>query len=240
MTRPGDDTRSLPTPPTLEPSQAESPDGGGPEDLAALMAADPELAAVLHHATAGYKNGPVPTAAVPKRGGRADDRGAPLSARQQNAIELLVLGHTDATVAEKVKVHRVTVTKWRLYHLAFQAELNRRRQEVWGGGADRLRGLLRHAVRVFRRQIGSEDVDVSFRAAKTLLDYAANGKFAPPPEPTDPLGVLDAHARQTRRERFASNPADAALEDEDRLLAMHDLVQRGRSHREEHSDDTVE
>jgi hypothetical protein len=45
--------------------------------------------------------------------------------QQENAIDLLVTGATDREAAESVKVHRVTVTKWRNYDPAFAAELNR-------------------------------------------------------------------------------------------------------------------
>ena len=54
---------------------------------------------------------------------------AALQPRQQDAIELLLLGRSDHAVAQAVKVHRVTVTKWRLYDPAFRAELNRRREQ---------------------------------------------------------------------------------------------------------------
>ena len=57
-----------------------------------------------------------------------------LSAEQSIAIHLLLAGHTDQKVADTVKVHRTTLTRWRLYHPLFQAELNRQRQ----GNAERI------------------------------------------------------------------------------------------------------
>lgn len=69
-----------------------------------------------------------------------------LSIRQRNAIDMIVIGASDMEVAEKIEIARETVTRWRLYHPAFRAELNRSRQAVWGGSADQLRTLLRHSL----------------------------------------------------------------------------------------------
>src|SRR5436189_23888 len=81
-------------------------------------------------------------------------------------------GSPDGAAARVVGVHRVTVTRWRLYHLHFRAELNRRRQEVWGAAADRVRGLLGTAVDVVAGQLASGNPGVQFRAAKALLGLA--------------------------------------------------------------------
>ena len=81
--------------------------------------------------------------------------GTPVYARQHSrtptlpqlsAIDLLAAGKTDQEVADLLKLHRTTVTKWRLYDPVFQAALNRRRAEVWGAAADRLRSLIPRAL----------------------------------------------------------------------------------------------
>lgn len=64
-----------------------------------------------------------------------------LTIEQQNAIELLVQGISDREVAEKINFARETVTRWRNENPYFQAELNRKRQEIWGAAQDRLRAL---------------------------------------------------------------------------------------------------
>lgn len=69
-----------------------------------------------------------------------------LTIEQQKAIETLLTGASDREAAEAVGVNRETVTKWRLYHPAFQAELNYRRQELYEGNADKLRSLVPEAV----------------------------------------------------------------------------------------------
>jgi hypothetical protein len=83
--------------------------------------------------------------------------GTPVYARQHsrtptlpqlNAIDLLAAGKTDSEAAELLNLSRTTVTKWRLYDPVFQAALNRRRAEVWGAAADRLRSLIPTALNV--------------------------------------------------------------------------------------------
>ncbi|MEH7558846.1 hypothetical protein V7165_26250, partial [Priestia megaterium] len=61
-----------------------------------------------------------------------------LTIEQLNAIDLLVGGKTDQEVADKINVNRVTVTKWRNYDIYFQAELNKRRKEIWGASIDKM------------------------------------------------------------------------------------------------------
>ena len=152
-----------------------------------------------------------------------------LDPRQREAIELILLGKTDRAVAESVKVHRVTVTKWRLYDPAFQAALNRRREERWRSDEERVRSLMKRAVRVFEKQLRSEDPDVSYRAARALVQMAGSGKFAPPALPTDPAAVLDLVARGKHVERRSDDPRTEPISDRDRMLALDDL--RGKRKR---------
>jgi len=53
-----------------------------------------------------------------------------LRPRQQQAIDLLALGQTDAEVAEQVGATRITVAEWRLYDPVFVAALNHKRDET--------------------------------------------------------------------------------------------------------------
>lgn len=87
-----------------------------------------------------------------------------LSIEQLNAIDLLVLGKTDKEVAEAVGVHRCTVTSWRLYNPYFQAELNRRRKEVWGAAVDRFRSLLLKALDTVEKALDEGD-------ARTAIEF---------------------------------------------------------------------
>ena len=71
-----------------------------------------------------------------------------LSVQQLNAIDLLIMGCSDRETADKVGVTRSTVTRWRLYHPAFRAELNAQRAAVWGQAREKLRALIPEAVGV--------------------------------------------------------------------------------------------
>lgn len=99
-----------------------------------------------------------------------------LSVRQLNAIELLVVGLSDAAVGRSIGAHRVTVTKWRLYNRRFKLALLRRREDVWDGAGDRLRSRLRDAVELLEQHLRSPDPLTSMRAAKALLTMAEVGK----------------------------------------------------------------
>jgi len=94
------------------------------------------------------------------------DKTQQLSIEQLNAIDLLVMGHTDREVAEAVGVNRSTVTSWRLYNPDFIATLNRRRKEVWGAAADRLRKLLLKAMDVLEQALDSGDASIAMQLVK--------------------------------------------------------------------------
>lgn len=89
-----------------------------------------------------------------------------LTIEQLNAIDLLVTGKSDQEVADKVGVNRVTVTSWRLYDPYFQAELNRRRKEIWGASVDRMRALLPKAFDVLEQAINNGDVKAALELIK--------------------------------------------------------------------------
>jgi hypothetical protein len=65
--------------------------------------------------------------------------------QQLTAIDLLVSGKTITDTALALDVRRQTVSEWTNHNPTFQAALNSRRQEIWNGTADRLRGLLPRA-----------------------------------------------------------------------------------------------
>jgi len=91
-----------------------------------------------------------------------------LTIEQLNAIDLLVVGKSDQAVADAVGVSRPTVTSWRLYDPYFQAELNRRRKEVWGAATDRLRSLLPKAFDTLEKALD----EGSYQAALALIKLA--------------------------------------------------------------------
>jgi hypothetical protein len=144
-----------------------------------------------------------------------------LTGPQIAAIELLLSGSPDRTVAEKVGVHSKTVMRWRLYHAAFRAELARRRQELWSGAADRFRLLLDRTLDVLTRQLNAENEYTAFRAARALLIMARC--FRPPDESPDPERVLDLHARVIKRAWKSDDPMFEAIHEDERAEAGRDL-----------------
>lgn len=90
------------------------------------------------------------------KGDKARQQERSLTVEQQNAIDLLVTGISDREVAEKVGVSRQTVTNWRLNNLAFQAELNRKRKDMWGSSKDRMRALIPKAIDRLEKSLGDE------------------------------------------------------------------------------------
>lgn len=109
-----------------------------------------------------------------------------LTIQQQNAIDLLVTGKTDQAVADAVGVSRPTVTSWRLYDPHFEAELNRRRKEVWGASADRIRALLPKAFDTLEKAID----EGSYQAALALIKLAGLDGVADKIGPDDAEEVI--------------------------------------------------
>ena len=114
----------------------------------------------------------------------------PLTVAQLNAIDLLAQGKTDTDTAEALGVHRVTVTRWRLYSPEFQAQLNRRRRELWDGAADKLRALVPRALDRLAEELEYKDSD-ALKAAVAILKLAGLDKLEAPSGQTNPALVLD-------------------------------------------------
>ncbi len=120
------------------------------------------------------------------------NRDRELSIEQQSAIDLLVLGKSDQETADAVGVHRVTVTKWRLYDALFQAELNKRRRDVFGAAADRLRALLPVAVEVLEDELS--DTENRNRGQLALAIIKAAGLSIGDIGSTDPDAIIERAA----------------------------------------------
>src|SRR2546423_585802 len=76
-----------------------------------------------------------------------------LSHQQDTVVDLLAAGSNLTEAAEKVGVSRQTVSEWVNRNPAFQAALNRRRQELWAEASDKLRGLLPPALTVLEQAL---------------------------------------------------------------------------------------
>jgi hypothetical protein len=120
----------------------------------------------------------------------------PLTVEQLNAVDLLVTGQPDATVAAAVGVSRQTVCDWRNHNPWFAAELGRRRRELWSETTRRLQDMAVTAVD--RLQAALDDPTLSLPAAVHILKavglYGAAG--GPVNEPTTPEAALRRQAEQ--------------------------------------------
>lgn len=119
------------------------------------------------------------------------DTSRQLSVKQENAIDLLVLGKTDQEVAEAVGVSRQTVNEWRNHDPVFIAELNFVRQEFWSAEKEHLRSLVRKAVAVLEGDLDGEDPRLRQSAAiHVLRTVGLYGQKMNPFGPTTPEAVL--------------------------------------------------
>lgn len=108
-----------------------------------------------------------------------------LTPQQEAAVDLLAVGSTLTHVAKTVGVARQTVSEWINHNHRFKAALNRRRQELWEGLTDRMRGLLPKALETLDTALDG-DGRVACHAAVQVLK--ACGMYALP----QPMGSTDA------------------------------------------------
>jgi hypothetical protein len=110
----------------------------------------------------------------------------------------LAAGQTDQETADLLGLHRTTVAKWRLYDPVFQAALNRRRAEIWGAAADRLRSLIPKALDVLADALGTQTNYLDFKAAVAILRLAQPAGSALTIGPTDAEDIVRRIVQQRR------------------------------------------
>jgi Helix-turn-helix of insertion element transposase len=133
-----------------------------------------------------------------------------LAIEQENAIDLLITDQTDGEVAAAIGVNRGTVWEWRHEHPVFQAELNRRRQELFAAPQQRLRALAAKAVENVAAAVEAGDLRTSLEVIKGLGLYGA-GAFT---GATDPETLLQAQAEAAlAQEEAPLDPMRALLAD---------------------------
>jgi hypothetical protein len=136
---------------------------------------------------------------------KADKDEGSLTEQQQTAIVLIVAGKTFQDVGEAVGVHRQAVSKWVHHNPLFQAELNRRRQELWASLLDRLRGLAPLAVEVLAAALEEEK---SVTAALSILKVCGFPGLS-----VVPLGAVDPRlvsAQLQEQEETAKHASEEA------------------------------
>lgn len=134
-----------------------------------------------------------------------------LKIEQENAIDLLILGKTDAEVGQTVGVRREQIWRWRNEHPYFQAELNRRRADLWRGAQERLRHLVGQAVDVIETAVKGGDLRAAVELLKACKLY---GEVGAPTGHTDPDAILWAKADAlARRELGDKDPLERMMDE---------------------------
>jgi len=111
-----------------------------------------------------------------------------VSDTQRVAIEALVTGSTRAEAAERAGVHRVTVSKWATKHPGFQAEINRRRNEIAQQQNARLRELDTLALKAVESRLDASDPEFAMKWLKLRgADVRSGSTYGP----TDPEEIID-------------------------------------------------
>jgi hypothetical protein len=144
---------------------------------------------------------------------------------RRRAIELILMGMNDRCVAATLGVHRGTVTRWRLYTPEFAAELNRRRNEIWGVAADQLRSALLEATGILRKELLSTDGARRVKAAVAVSRLVGAAQAARPRGPTSAAEIVDDLVRLRRRRDGLLACAGPITADE-RKLALEELASR--------------
>ena len=132
---------------------------------------------------------------------------AALNGPQIAAADALISGATDAEASEAANVSRQTVWRWRTRDPHFQAELNRRRSELWEASADQVRALIPVALSRLRHEL--EDGE---GGAKVLMPFlqmvGAGSRDYRPTGATDARKILEQRVRDRRASRYYGEGLD--------------------------------
>lgn len=134
-----------------------------------------------------------------------------LTVQQQNAIDLLVTGCSDREVAEKVGVNRSTITRWRLYHPAFRAELNAQRAALWSIAKEKLRSLILDAVDLLTEEMSNPEDEHRIEIALALIKMVKLGEHLEPQGLMNARDIIEKEAKIDPMERL-KNPTEYELE----------------------------
>jgi hypothetical protein len=115
-----------------------------------------------------------------------------LPPRQLAALELMVLGHTDISIAAQLKIGRRTLYNWRTHDPNFRAAFDHHHRDLLTQTTTRFRSLLDTALDALEKQVKDPYTPTSHRAAKTLLSLSrlANHLAPRPPVPSPAGGGL--------------------------------------------------
>ncbi len=140
------------------------------------------------------------------------DKTRQLSIEQENAIEHLLQGKSDAAVADAVGVSRQTIWEWRNKNPVFIAELNRQRVELWSEARERMKALVNRSLDVIEHNLDSDDPKASLIAAQYVLKSTKllSGQISMPIGPTTPEAVIQDWVKS---EAYAELAAEMSPDD---------------------------
>lgn len=144
---------------------------------------------------------------------RQDEAPRELTPAQDLALAALLAGQTQEAAAAVAGVTRQTVSEWARRDALFVATLNQRRQDLWAGYADRLRGLVGKAIDTVEAGLDNRDQRVKLAAAAHVFKLLAS---LTPQGATDPRDVENDWQREKETRLLASMSAFAGLLDLDR------------------------
>ena len=148
-----------------------------------------------------------------------------LTGQQLRAIDMIAHGVSECAAAQSLGLHRVTLGRWKRYHPAFIAELNRRRDVDLQAAGDRMRMLAQRALSVLEKQVADDSKpELQQRAAIAMLRLSGVGKIAQRIGETSPDDIIEKRAFVKRRtEKFG--PIDHGEREE----VLIDLARRAES-----------
>ena len=124
-----------------------------------------------------------------------------LTPQQETAVDLLASGKTVTDTATSVEVTRQTVSEWLNHHPGFQAVLHSRRQELWIGMTNTLRGLLPKALEVLQCELEGEH---PLPAAVHVLKACGLYGMLPPRGPTEVEDAVLAEQQRLKQRQYAA------------------------------------
>ena len=112
-----------------------------------------------------------------------------LTVMQEKAIQLLMTGGSDQSVADELGIARQTVNNWRHNDAAFAARFNAERQDLWSTHREKLRSLVAQAVDVLAEDIAAK-LEPKLRQSAAIHVLKAVGLYGQDMKPSGLLTVV--------------------------------------------------
>lgn len=119
-----------------------------------------------------------------------------LTPQQHRALDLLATGTRTTDVATDLGIDRTTLWRWQSESAEFQAELNRRRHELWDASVERVRSLVPLALDALEAELGGPH---RLRAATAILDMVGFRAHPKSSIPAHPSGAITAEGVERAR-----------------------------------------